>query len=365
MALVDSESRFCQENSLLPHLFLRADAGVQVGNGHLMRCMALALEWRDIGGDVTILSNCESYALRQRIVSAGLSMISFDEKYPESYDLEKLLSKLALHGNPWLVIDGYHFDADYQQAIRDHGYRLLVIDDMAHLPKYHANVLLNQNINANQLNYCLDSDTTTLLGTDYALLRSEFLSWKEWVREIPSNARRILVTMGGSDPDNETMKVIEAMGCIDIPDIEIVVVVGQSNPNIEKLRIAIASQVNNISLLSNVTDMPSLMAWADLAVSGAGSTSWELAFMGLPSALLVLAENQRGIANGVHSAGIAVDLGWHSNVSVEQLSDTLKYLLKDSATRQRMSELGRQLVDGLGTGRVAEILTAQCRFENE
>lgn len=358
MALVDPESRFCQGNPLLHHLFLRADAGLQVGNGHLMRCMALALAWRDFGGDVTILSHCESYALRERIVSAGLNMVSFDEKYPKPYDLEKLLSELARHGNPWLVVDGYHFDADYQQTIRNHGYHLLVIDDIAHLPKYHANVLLNQNINANQLNYCLDSDATTLLGTDYALLRPEFLSWKGWLRKIPLNARHFLVTMGGSDPDNATMRVIEALGCIDIPDTETVVVVGQSNPNIEELRRVIASQVNNISLLSNVTDMPSLMAWADLAISGAGSTSWELAFMGLPSVLLVLAENQRGIASGIHMAGIAVNLGWHDDVSVEQLANTLRYLLKDPVTRRRMSELGRQLVDGLGAGRVAGFLTS-------
>ena len=198
------------------------------------------------------------------------------------------------------MLDGYHFDPAYQKAIREAGYRLLVVDDTAHLPAYHADVLLNQNIYAPQLTYSYDPHTVLLLGPMYALLRPEFLVWKEWERHIPDTARHILVTLGGGDSDNVTLKVIQALHDIRLPDLEIRVIVGPANPHRDSLVAAIEHGPHSVELLFDVTDMPGLMAWADIAVSAAGSTCWELLFMGLPSLVGVLADNQVPIAEDCH-----------------------------------------------------------------
>ncbi|MCH8109711.1 MAG: UDP-2,4-diacetamido-2,4,6-trideoxy-beta-L-altropyranose hydrolase, partial [Chloroflexi bacterium] len=174
-------------------------------------------------------------------------------------------------------------------------------------------------------------------------------------------ARKILVTLGGSDPCNQTTKVLRALLSLDIPDLQAKVVVGSSNPRLDELREAAESAGSSIaiSIITDAPDMASLMAWADVAVTGAGSTCWELAFMGLPALLIVLADNQTGIAEGLEEAGTAVNLGWHYELNESDISRQLALLLRDSSRRSDMSEKGRRIVDGQGCHRVSSTLSRQ------
>ena len=188
-------------------LCIRADADSKIGTGHIMRCIALAQAWQDNGGEVTFISHCESDALRERIVKEGFQFIPVENTTPHADDLFRTLcylkhnSSLTIHHSPaWFVLDGYHFTPEYQKAIRNAGIHLLVIDDMNHLPHYHTDILLNQNIHALELNYNCDGDTTLFLGTSYVLLRREFLKYRDVKRKIPERAKNILVTLGGADP---------------------------------------------------------------------------------------------------------------------------------------------------------------------
>jgi UDP-2,4-diacetamido-2,4,6-trideoxy-beta-L-altropyranose hydrolase len=346
-------------------LLIRADADTQIGSGHLMRCLALAQAWQGDGGSVTFLGHCDNDALRRRIETDGLSFVSIDKPHPDSSDLRKtlvLLDKLAgsHRTEGWLVLDGYHFDSDYQGAIRAAGHRLLVVDDMSHLTHYHADVVLNQNIHAERLNYHCDADTKLLLGTDYVMLRTEFQSRKGWRREISNEAHKVLVSLGGGDADNVTLKVVQALQQSEINDLEARIIVGPANPHLQSLREAAASS-GNLELLLNITNMPELIAWADVAVSSGGSTCWELAFMGLPSLAIVLAENQAGIARGLNEARAAIDLGWHQRVSTQELTRKIDSLLKSFELRQEMSKRGRSLVDADGASRVVEALRSRTR----
>lgn len=337
--------------------FIRADADASMGTGHLMRCLALAQAWQASGGRATFLSHCESDFLNQLIERVGIDLIPLEKPHPDTCDLITTLSQLEKSNSPWLVIDGYHLDTSYQQAVRTAGFRLMVIDDIAHWPQYHANVLLNQNINAQDLTYRCDPDTQLLLGPQFVLLRPEFLSWRSWRREVPNTAHKVLVSMGGADPNNMTLKVIKAFQVLDIPSLEVRVVAGPANRNIFSLHQAVQTAICNIQLLTEVSDMAELMSWADVAVSAAGSTCWELALMGLPALLIILAENQAGIAHGLEEAGVAVNLGWCSQLSDSALAESLTSLIFDSAKRHNMSQKGRQLVDGYGQCRVLSALS--------
>jgi UDP-2,4-diacetamido-2,4,6-trideoxy-beta-L-altropyranose hydrolase len=339
-------------------LVIRADAGAAIGTGHVMRCLALAQTWQARGGSATLLSHCESDALRRRVEAAQISFIPLEQPYPNPSDLETTLSLLdhdasCAQNGRWLALDGYHFDLAYQQAVQAAGHRLLVIDDTAHLPRYVADVLVNQNIHAERLDYRCDPGTTMLLGTRYAMLRPEFLAWRDWKREVPRVGRRVLVTMGGSDPENATLKVIRALQRVDVDGLEAVVVVGAGNSHTEELK---RGSPPFIRLVSNSRNMPELMAWADVAVSGAGSTCWELAFMGLPNLLIVLAENQTGIARGLAECLISIHLGCFSEVDEQSLAWAVSDLVRDQARRVDMSRRARELVDGLGCQRVVEEL---------
>ena len=340
-------------------LLIRADANARIGTGHLMRCLALAQGWKARGGQATFITACESDGLRRRLSDEGFQVITLERSHPDPTDWEITSQVLAAHPDSWVVLDGYHLDPTYQRQIKQAGHRLLVIDDMAHLSHYYADVVLNQNINAEQLRYRCEPYTRLLLGTRYVLLRSEFLAWREWQREIPKVARKVLVTLGGGDPDNQTLKVIRALQQVDVDGLEAVVVVGASNPHFRGLQSAVRNSQFAIRLVQNVTSMSELMAWADIAVSAGGSTCWELAFMGLPTVVLVLAENQQGIAAGLGKAGVVLNLGWYTETSVTQIARTLLGLLEDRGSRRQMSQRGRELVDGLGSERVVKFSQTQ------
>lgn len=336
-------------------LIIRADATSRTGIGHVMRCIALGQAWQDNGGKVIFISHCESDVLRKRIVAEGIEFIPLDKPHPDPFDSKFTIDTLRIQKSelkPWVVVDGYHFDPVYQKAIRAAGFHLLAIDDMAKWPEYHADIILNQNLGAEKLKYNCGPDTKLLLGPRYALLRREFMAWRDWQRQIPKVARKVLVSMGGSDPDNATQKVIEALSQTGIEDLEVVVVVGGSNPYFQELESAVHGLKVPLRLVRDPANMAELMAWADLTVTAGGSTCWELAFMGLPALILILADNQATIAFELEKHGLAINLGWHNLFESSDIAGQLRSMIMSSEKRGSMSNCGRKLVDGGGGVRV-------------
>lgn len=329
-------------------LLIRADANARMGTGHLMRCLALAQGWQAQGGHTIFITACDKNGLSQRLSKEGFQTINLDRPFPDPVDWEITSQVLAAYPDAWVVLDGYHFDSLYQRRIKEAGHPLLVIDDLAHLDHYYADIVLNQNTHAEQLHYSSEPYTRLLLGTRYVLLRSDFLAWQGWRREIPDVARKVLVTLGGSDPDNQTLKVIKALKQVDVEGLEATIVVGACNLHFQELQSAIRHSPFAIRLVRNVTNMPGLMAWADMAISAGGSTCWELAFMGLPVIILVLAENQKVVAKELQSAGIGLSLGWYSEVSETDIVAALTTLISDPIKRATMSQEGQRLVEGKG-----------------
>ncbi len=347
-------------------IIIRADASVQIGTGHVMRCIALAQTWQQRGGDVTFLSHCESEALRQRIIDEGFDFIPVEKFHPDHSDLNQTLNVMkrhalcALRSAPcWLVVDGYHFTQDYHKTIRENGHKLLVIDDLAHLEHYHADIVLNQNIHAPKLNYSCDKDTVQLLGCDYTMLRKEFLKYRNWNRQIPEKAKKILVMMGGSDPDNVTLRVIKILNNLDVSDLEVKVVVGPSNPHKEILKNVTLYAPCHMLCVENARNMPELMVWSDMAVTAAGSTCWELAFMGVPSITVVTFGNQQDVAKGLEMAKIFKTVGWCKAMNNDVLATELLTLMEDKKLREEKIRLGQQLIDGKGTKKIIFALSEQ------
>ena len=335
-------------------LLIRADASSKIGTGHVMRCLALAQAWQDRGGKVTFFSHCPNEKLQQMIVAQGFGLELVKNPHPASGDMDQIEAAVRL--GQWLVLDGYHFDPDYQKAARKAGYKVLVIDDTAHQSEYHADILLNQNIHAENLNYSTNPDATRLFGTRYAMLRREFLRCRESERKTPDRAKSILVTLGGSDPGNVTLKVIEALKLLGNKDLEVWIVAGPANLHFASLEKALQNAPFKAKIMSTVMNMPELMTWADLAISAAGSTCWELAFMGVPMVLITVADNQEGIGSGLAQAGAALSLGRSDGLSEKHLAKEIAGVLESSRLLTRLSEEGPGIVDGYGVNRVVEAM---------
>lgn len=328
-------------------VIIRADASPQIGTGHIMRCLALSHGFKENGWETIFVTYCESEEILKRIKDEGYKVHLLQK--PDDRDGALLI--IADEKPQWVVLDGYHFDTDYQKTIKNHGYKDLVIDDYAHLDRYYADIILNQNFGSEKLNYNTAPNTKMLIGTKYVLLRNEFMQYSDYKREWPDVAKKILLTMGGADPDNYTLKVVKALNLIDI-SLEVKIVVGVSNPHYESIRTEAGNSRHRMEILQNVHNMAQLMQWADVATSAGGTTLWELSFMGLPSLTCIVTDNQKDAVIALSEAKMHQTIKWIRNCSVQEISDSLKNLMNNRTIREKMSKDTRSLVDGKGVKRI-------------
>ncbi len=335
-------------------LLIRADATIQMGTGHLMRCLALAQAVRWQGGIVHFAIFACPVPLQERLIAEGFKLhYLLSCELGSLLDAQKTVQIAEQLQCDWICVDGYQFASEYQQYLKTSGCRSLFLDDYGHASFYAADLILNQNLSA-QKNLYQNRHTYTnlLLGTSYTLLRQEFWRWRGWQRQIPKVANHLLISLGGSDPNNTTAWILDALQNIQDQTFKITVIVGNSNPHHHALIEQVRHSIHEVDLVFDATDMPSYLVNADLAISAGGSTTWELAFLGLPSLIVTLADNQSAIAQALHDQGIAISVGVADELNSHQFINRLQQLSNDPVQRQIMSQKGQALIDGEGGDRV-------------
>jgi UDP-2,4-diacetamido-2,4,6-trideoxy-beta-L-altropyranose hydrolase len=337
-------------------LLLRADASIAIGTGHAMRCLALAQAWQDAGGRAAFAMAEATSAIQERLVAEGCEVVSISSAAGTVEDASQTIAVAREHKAEWVVVDGYHFTADYQRALKAAGFKILFLDDYGHSQHYSADLVLNQNVCARAEGYAdRESETRLLLGPRYCLLRREFGAWRIWKREVSPVCHHVLVMMGGSDPENLTARVIQALALAELEDVETTVVIGGSNPHFAMLQNLAGQFGQKVTLRRDVSNMAEPMAAADVAISAAGSTCWELCLLGLPALLVDVADNQTELARELDRRGCAVHMGDRA-VSIEKIAEQLKRLVRSQELRQSLSQRSRELVDGGGAMRVVSLL---------
>ena len=354
-------------------VLIRADASLNMGTGHIMRCLAFAQYLQNHQVNPIFICAELPDQLQTRLVSEKIKFILIDAELGSDEDAQITINLAQKYQAHWLIIDGYQFNSEYQKYLKEADFKILFFDDYGHCNYYYADLVLNQNLGANQELYNnRENYTKLLLGSDYTLLRKEFLSWQKWQREIKPHANKILVTMGGSDRDNVTLKVVQSLALIvdslirfdssqtslelDRGEFQIMLIVGGSNPHFDSLKSYCDTLPLNITLKQNVANMTELMAWADMAICGGGSTNWELAFMGLPTIVITIADNQREIAQNLAEMGLIISVGWWENITIDMLKKVILELIINRNKRKKMSYLGKQLIDGKGIDRIFQAM---------
>jgi len=330
-------------------LLVRADGNTAIGTGHVMRCLALAQAWQDAGGAVTFAMREPSANLRQRLDDEKIEI----EEIAGAEDAAATAALAKQCGARWVVVDGYGFGAVYQRSVQAAGLQVLFVDDYGHGGEYSAELVLNQNISAEEKWYARRSDRTRLLlGTDYSLLRREFRRRGTLRQMFPAVARNVLITLGGADAENVSARALAALAHLGLAEVEVKVAVGPSNPHAGELRESAGHLGFRVELVNASAQMPELMEWADVAVSATGGTTWELLFMQVPFVGISVADNQRPTARRLGEMGLALTLDWSPEIKSEEIAGALKSLIPDPQKRSVMARRGRELVDGKGVERV-------------
>lgn len=335
-------------------LLIRADGGREKGYGHVMRCIALAEVWQQLHGPVTFLSRADmDNTVRKVIVSRDCEIRTVPTNLNTAEDANQVC-EVARALDPVMVIgDGYHLDTRWQWQVRNSGYPLLMIDDQAHLPRYESDLLLNPNPYASAEMYAGRFDGTLLAGSRYILLRREFRQ-PVALRQPVAKPRQMLVTLGGFDPGGATQMVVDALGMLAIPGLQTTVITPETG-----IRTATAG----ITIVPFTNRMAELASHCDLAICAGGSTNWELARMGVPRLVLVLADNQEMIAKTLDQDGCCRNLGWYHQLSARDIAGQVQGLVASHAMRIRMHEVNRAQIDGRGASRVCDAIASRGGIE--
>ncbi|MEZ5830995.1 MAG: UDP-2,4-diacetamido-2,4,6-trideoxy-beta-L-altropyranose hydrolase [Dongiaceae bacterium] len=332
----------------------RVDASLQIGTGHVMRCLTLADELRRHGASARFICRGEPGNLNALIQSRGYEVAVLASQEEELPGCAALLT-----GNrpDWIIVDHYALGADWERAARHWTGKLLVIDDLANR-NHDCDVLLDQNLyDGVEQRYAalVPRNCRQLIGPRFALLRPEFAEFRRKIARTAQPVSRLLINFGGADSSNETARFVELVRGQLSASVAIDVVVGPANPHAAEIR-ALAEGQRNIAVHAGTDRMAELMSLADAFVGAGGSTTWERFCLGLPSLVVAVAENQIPTAQYLGKLGAIDYIGPASQLSADAIRTSLSRFLMDHDRRSKMAELGMQLVDGHGAQRVVECL---------
>lgn len=346
---------------------IRADASPEIGGGHVMRCLTLAHELARRGADVTFLVRPPTLETVPALVASGYPVVDVDDD-PQSW-CTAISARWPDGGADWVIVDSYRIGATEETALRTAARRVMVIDDLANRP-HDCDLLLDQNLGRAASDYdgLVPPGATVLAGPRYALLRPEFAAARPaaLARRAAAFAARepvrcILVSLGLTDiggiTAEATQAVLEATSALAEPPA-IDVVVGAHAPSLPTLKAIAAGQPQmTVHIDVDGPQMASLMAAADLAVGASGSSSWERCCLGLPTLMLVLADNQRAVAAELARLGAAVVL---DHADLPQLLETgagaRLWITDRCAERSEMSQRASTIADGGGAAVISSYL---------
>ena len=351
-------------------IVFRVDASTKIGSGHFMRCLALADMLVKEGKKVRFITKNHLGNIAPKLVRKGIEVTLLSVRPP------KLLEQCKVQHADWLggtqeddaiqtinaisdlcveclIVDHYAIDSDWHTALRPFCKRLMVIDDLGDRV-FDCDLLLDQNLDSTPKKYkhLVPKSCQMLLGPLYALLRDEFsmLRAKSLNRRDSSKSfENILISMGGSDPDNYTKLILNELEKAKfLVNSKLSIILGPQYKYFDDLKNQSKPSNLQLSFFHNVNNIAEFMQIADLAIGASGSTSWERCCLGLPSVQFILADNQTYIAKALEKKG-AIKI-------CSDLSELIPSVAHAKLSLKKMSFIARDICDGLGTTRVANTL---------
>lgn len=354
------------------HIVIRTDASTTIGSGHVMRCLTIAEELRDAGSEVLFVSRAHPGNLNGLIRNKGFQCHELPESparmqasrktqdsrseyaswlgVSQQRDAEETIEVIGDDRPDWLIVDHYGLDEEWETLLRPYISKIMVIDDLADR-RHDCDLLLDQNFFTDgQKRYddLVPPSCTKLLGPKYALLRREFREVRKNLRERTGEVERVLVFMGGSDPDNVTGKAIEALSDPGLLHLQVDVVIGAQNPKRETVEKLVKDRPGT-TLHVQTSNMAELMCKADLAIGAGGSATWERCCMGLPTIIIPIANNQIPIAKGVQEAGCGISC--QERVKSSNLAKEIHHVIDRNIIKE-ISGKALSITDGAGAEKI-------------
>lgn len=340
-------------------VLIRTDSSRLIGSGHVVRCLTLAgylgeydfeVEFvcRDLPGNLIDLIETRGYRVHRLAAPVGYpeNRQAGKESYTnwlgvsEALDATETERVVATVGGEieWLLVDHYGLARGWQNALRGKVKRIAMIDDLANR-EHDCDLLIDQNFYLDlQTRYdsLLPKSCRKLLGPEFAILRPEFIEARPGISCTTGKIERILVFFGGYDSTGETVKLLEGLQGRSHPAIEIVI--GKGNDQRDMIE-RLSNKMDGVTCHTEVDRMSELMLAADFAFGGGGTTTWERCFLGLPTATVTVADNQRVMLQDMAQQGALIHLGNADKVTPERYADCLQQMLSSPDKVRSISDV--------------------------
>lgn len=315
---------------MIKQVVIHTDASTTIGSGHIMRCLTIA------------------HQLKKHSIQVHFMMLELPGNLIDFVEKQGFENITAFEQADLYIIDHYGVDEAWERKIRTYTNKIMVIDDLAN--RHHdCDLLLDQNVVPQfETRYegLVPAHCLQLLGPRYLIMRDEFIKARQNMPVRTGKVKNLLVFMGGTDPTNETLKVLSALEETNSKFDIIHVVVG--NGNAHKDIIQAICKERGFRYHCQIDYLAELMLQVDFSIGAGGSTTWERCYVGLPSSSTIVAGNQRIATEYAAEIGAVWNIGWHEEVNIASYVDLLNKLSKETPDLIQMSDKGLQLTESAG-----------------
>jgi UDP-2,4-diacetamido-2,4,6-trideoxy-beta-L-altropyranose hydrolase len=352
---------------------IRVDSSLSMGSGHVMRCMALASELKDRGGEVVFLCRELRGNMIPYIRELGHKVIvlnktengrPFDqaEEHDEwlsvnwASDARACLKHVREFGVDTVIVDSYSLNISWEAEMSEYVENIVSIDDLCR--DHHCEMLIDQSLLRTSREYRdrIPHSSLALCGSHFAILRREFQENRKMAlekRKTTDSVRTIMISLGGADERNDTLKVLKHLYDSTVMK------------SVEKVLVILGAQCRNQTVIENYLnsysfsfelhvasrEMAKLMCQTDLAIGAPGVTSIERCCLGLPSLLYCVADNQKNNADALVRSGAGI------LCSLDSLVDLERGVCEVSGNYAVYSSAAASLCRGDGAARVSDMIS--------
>ena len=335
-------------------IFIRVDSSTKIGYGHFMRCMALA-DTLQKNFEINFITRSLEGSLISDIQKKGFGIFQFysnSEKINEKNDAQKTISLIKKHSGPKniLIVDNYQLSKKWETDVKPFVHKLIVIDDLSNR-SHNCDLLIDQNLHTKVNGLykgLIPSNCIKLIGPKFSMIRKKFRMLKKSVKPRTFPIKKILVSFGGSDIENQTPVALNSIKKMN-GKINVDVVVGKANKCKKTLKI-FCNKNKHFTYYEQIDNIADLMLSSDLSIGSSGSTTWERCSLGLPAIVSISSNDQRDTANSLSKKKCVINLGDVKKVKESSYINAITNLKKNDL--RNMSKNSMSLVDGNGTQRI-------------
>jgi UDP-2,4-diacetamido-2,4,6-trideoxy-beta-L-altropyranose hydrolase len=351
-------------------IVFRCDASLKIGIGHVMRCMALAMQMRKDNFNVIFVcrdhdgnliefigKTFQVYTLKSDLDASQAANDNYGNwlGVSQEFDAKQTLEIIHKIAPQLIIVDHYALDEAWELYIKSHAViEICVIDDLANR-RHCSDYLIDQTLNRQPEEYAsfVPNSTKLLCGINFALVRDEFAVYRQrsLVRRRDFQLKRVLISIGGTDPTNISKAIMdEILNVCRQLEIQIDLVLGHNNPWVSSFISFQRKNKDLLRIIQSTNNMAEIMTAADIAIGASGTSSWERCVLGLPTIQIIQVENQRDIALALERVG-AVKL-------VHEIDQITPLIERAGTWMHNVSEKAKTICDGRGLQRVLQ----QMRF---